>query len=368
MRRILIPVGGRSTDASGAATFDLGLEKTGDWRNVKVSLQTTGPAEWGLFSGGAPLTFGRGRRVTLGPELLEPQDQLQVQVSGGPVSQPILGAVSGLGGTMEEIVSGFNPAPNTIALDTSATRQKLFPVGVTPPTNLITPSFTVASGGTSGALHFQLPAGTVAVRFLVTALGLLFTYRLMVLGVQSVEQYYGDPAAPGSSLTVPVPTLPLTIPVEIDWDSQIIVQIDAPTQNINVFVSALFAPEPPGQAGAAQSVVAPSPATWQAPNLAPILINTTVLAGGNVVILAAVAGQQVRIFSCSIGIDAAVAGAILLQDTTGANYHGFETSGPLIPNPLVGLSAPLPVGVGVRLQNPLGANVTCRGSLVASQS
>jgi len=351
MRRILIPIGGKSTNSKGAATFDLGLEKTGDWRNIKVSLQIAGPAEWGLFSGGAPLTFGRGRRVTLGPELLEPQDQVQVQVTNGPASQPILGAVSGLGGTMEEIVGGFNPAPNTIALDAIPLQSEIGTI-------------TTTGTGLPTSQTFPVPAGTLGIQFITYNTPFALPATVSIVGDVTGDAYLFD--------NLPALAIGADMARWIPPDANAICSvIDAGTPAKVTFVALGFSPtfNVRNGGGVPLTVVASSsPPAWQAPNLAPILINTTVLAGGNVVILAAVAGQQVRIFSCSIGIDAAVAGAILLQDTTGANYHGFETSGPLIPNPLVGLSAPLPVGVGVRLQNPLGANVTCRGSLVASQS
>lgn len=145
-------------------------------------------------------------------------------------------------------------------------RQKLWPDGVTPVTQS-QPSFTVAAGATSPTLTFTLPPGTVQIRVLATAGGLLFQYALLVLGHQTVEQYWGQPTAPGAPATVPTSTLPFTIAVERDWDTQVdLIAVGDPAQATTYYVSALFGVESPGQAGAAQSVIIPTPAAWQYPN------------------------------------------------------------------------------------------------------
>lgn len=368
MRPILIPIAAK-TDANGAATINVGLERTGDWRSVKIALGTTGPAEWAAVQSGVPVTYGRGRRVTLGPELLQPDDTLQVVITGGPVLAQITGSVSGIGGSMQEVIDGFKPAPNTIALDTSQPRLKLFPDGTTPPTSATTASFTVAGSSTSATQRFTLPAGTVAIRLLASASGLLFTYSLLVVGNQSGEQYFGSPTSPGSVTPVPTPTLPFTIPVEIDWDTGLsIVVTNTSTNPISFFVSALFAPEAPGQAGSAQSVTMPSPESWQAPNRVPVIINNNIAAGANAVIIAAATGVTLRIFAVSVGIDAvAAANALLLQDTAGSNYHVFQT-GAIIMNPFWGYAVQWPPGLGLRISNPGAAGVLVRGSVVYSVS
>lgn len=133
-------------------------------------------------------------------------------------------------------------------------RQKLYPDGVAIPVITNTPSFTVGAGATV-TKTFTLPAGTVEIRILATASGLLFAYSLLVSGRQTVEQYFGDPNAPGTAVAVPVPTLPFTIPVELDWDTQVdLTVVGDPVRVVSLFVSALTAAEAPGQAGAASSV------------------------------------------------------------------------------------------------------------------
>lgn len=169
-------------------------------------------------------------------------------------------------------------------------RRKLYPDGVVVPSVASTPSFTVASGGLSGAKVFTLPPGTVSLRVMVTAGGLVFAYSLLALGSQTAEQYYGDPAAPGSSVVVPTPTLPFTIPIENDWDTQIELHVEQPTQNVNVFVSALFAPEQPGQAGAAQSVTQVTPQAWQTPNAGNGGGTGLIAAAGNLTLVPAPGG------------------------------------------------------------------------------
>jgi hypothetical protein len=150
MRPIFIPLAG-ATDASGNATINVPLERTGDWRNVKLALGTIGPAEWAILKTGTALTYGRGRRVTLGPELLEPQDTISVSVTGGPVNAAISGSVSGVGGSMGEVMATFTPAPNTIALDSLVQTRTI-------------DAFTQAPNVVTTSRQYPLPAGLQNVR------------------------------------------------------------------------------------------------------------------------------------------------------------------------------------------------------------
>jgi hypothetical protein len=108
-----------------------------------------------------------------------------------------------------------------------------------------------------------------------------------------------------------------------------------------------------------------TPAPWQAPNLAPVVINTVLGAGSDQALIAAAAGKTVYLFACTIGLDAAGQG-ITIQDTASTVYHSFEGV-TTTPSPFLGFGAPLPVGLGAKLHNGGGAGVTVRGSLVASQ-
>src|SRR5262249_40083176 len=97
-------------------------------------------------------TFGRGARVDLGPIVLQPRDQLtilvQSAVSGAAVSGKFLGSTAA---TVQEIMDHWNPAPNTIALDTAS------------PTILL--GSVVDPNGAGTSTIFQLPPGTQAVGF-----------------------------------------------------------------------------------------------------------------------------------------------------------------------------------------------------------
>lgn len=141
-------------------------------------------------------------------------------------------------------------------------RQALYPIGsgaLAPPT----PSFNVGAGATLSP-QFALPRGTIALRVLANAGGLIFTYQLFVSGHQSVEQYFGDPNAPGSPITVPSPTAPFTIPIDNEWDTQADFSvIGDPSHTVHFFVSALFQYEAPGQVQAAQAVSLRQQPDWQ---------------------------------------------------------------------------------------------------------
>jgi hypothetical protein len=254
MRPLRIDVTG-TTDKAGNASIPVKLPVNGEWHDVKFALSTSGPAEWALLVSGTAITYGRGRRVTLGPELIQDGEQVTITVTGGPVLSPIIGSATGRSGDPDTITAQWGPQPNTIALDSAIPRQKLYPDGVPIPPLASTPSLTILSGG-NATVRFTLPAGTVLLRILANASGIFFGYSLLVTGHQSGEQYFGDPNSPGTPLRVFTPTLPLTIPIEFDWDQQLDLTIlyDAAAASGKFFMSALFAPEPPGQAGNSQAV------------------------------------------------------------------------------------------------------------------
>lgn len=356
-------------DASGNVSIPIKLPATGEWHELKIALSTSGPAEWAILVSGTAITYGRGRRVTLGPELIQDGETVTVTVTGGPPRQPIIGAVTGKSGTPEEMLASYGPQPNTIALDAAIPRQKLFPDGTAIPPSPLTPSYTVGNGATVSNT-FTLPAGTVAVRVLVNASGLAFSYSLLVLGHQTVEQYWGSPSAPGSVQAVPTPTLPFTIPIENDWDSQLDFTLtNTSTATLRVFVSALFAPEAPGQAGAAQSVTEPTPANWQAPDQLPVAVNATLAAGAAQTLVAALTGATVRLFDFNFSYDAVVANAFLaLQDTSGTNY-GIYSVLTVSPFSFRFSGARLFPSLGVQVKNIGAAGpFTVRGHLTVSQS
>lgn len=355
----------KTLDANGAGIIPVKLPVTGSWVNAKLSLTAPASAEWAVVVSGTPVTYGRGRRVTLGPEVIQDGETVSVQITGGPPGGQVTGSLNGKAGTPEEVLADYAPQPNTIALDTTSPRQALTPQTVA--TTKTPPSFQVASGGLSGAKIFTISPGTIAMRIMVTANGLLFGYRLLVLGRESGVQYFGAESAPGSVAVVPSPTLPITVPVDTEWDQHIEIHVENPTQNVDVYVSALNDVEAPGQAGAAQSVIIPTPAPWQAPRACAV-VGAAIAGGANLVVVAAVASQTVYVFPFQPSIDAAVAtGALAAEDTSGVAFYQFNM-GSIIMNAFLGAGVPMTAGLGVRLHNLTGGPVTIRGGIPYTQA
>jgi hypothetical protein len=197
-------------------------------------------------------------------------------------------------------------------------REQLWPIGS--PATPGTPSMVV-TGGTSPTNRFTIPNGTVSLRLLVSANGTVFSYNLLVVGHQTVTQYFGSITAPGSVAPVASPTLPLTLSIEYDDDSQIDIIVN-PSVNVNVWVNALFAPESPGQSGDSQSVIIPAPSAWQTPNNDWMLGSGGIGAGATLNLIPAVAGQTVYLWEQTFHLGAGAAGSFgQLQDTFGTGLR-----------------------------------------------
>jgi len=352
MRRILIPIGGKSTDANGNATFDLGLERTGDWRNVKVAASLSGAAEWALVSGGSALTFGRGRRVTLGPELLEPFDTLTLQVAGGPPNQPITGTVSGMAGDQDEISGTFTPAPNTIALDTAPTGVPILPLAGT----------SLTSGNFVNCQ--PLPIGTTYVRVWM-APSTPATVQLIGLANPSVfgglnRIYYQEnaPTSTGFYRDVEVdPELELTLRFNNNGAGTINgLVITAHTDPVppDVFNSQPAIPVNVQPAsGADFPVHNTTAAPWQAAASNAGVAATSVNAGASLTLIAAVAGKTVYLHGYSFSQDGANAAAQWqLQDSGGgtiATFFDVAARHVFASGDFRGF--PLAAGLGVRITN-----------------
>jgi hypothetical protein len=136
-----------TTDINGNASIVVKLPSTGEWHDLKISASTTGPAEWAILVSGTAITYGRGRRVTLGPELVQDGETVTLSITGGPISAPIMGSVTGKSGSPEEILATYSPQPNTIALDQSSIQQVLGVVTApVPPGSNVGQDFAVPSG------------------------------------------------------------------------------------------------------------------------------------------------------------------------------------------------------------------------------
>jgi hypothetical protein len=334
-----VPVGGKSTDANGNATFDLGLERTGEWRDVKVSASLPAPAEWALFTGGSPLTFGRGRRVTLGPELLEPFDTLQLAVTGGPPSQPIVGAVTGKAGSMEEIVSAYAPAPNTIALDTSGFL-------------LLTDSIDTAGG--SGFKNYPMLPGAQTVMVTINRSNGTRSVNPTQLNVECQPSDFFPIQAGGAVLNLNPRQLGLVNPEDtkftVLWTmagaNPLNVLLDVAVFSTNLLAPQNVAFQFDSSANLRVTMDIANPAAWQS---ATAFASTTAAAVGTTTLVGAVAGQTIRVFGWSLASDGVAAGGVrthIMQHGAASVIAWFSAS-PV--GAVAGSAGPVPLAVGTAL-------------------
>lgn len=345
MRNVRVDITG-TTDANGNAKIKIPLDNTGEYQNLKFAVGFTGAgtAEWAVLASGTQLTFGRGRRVTLGPEFITPQDvsSLIISVTGGPPSAAVLGSASGSAGTFYEMLSTWVPAPNTIALDSAAPIIRLGDVRATANQTL--------------SKSFPLPPGALAIGFLVDSFGAVASPTLVqVSGDQTLFNYLVDfnPTGIHGAMLAGVDTsvtLQVTAGVSTAAHVFLIVWTSQAAVALNPFIEN-------------------SPLPWQAPNQLPLAINANLAASGTATLVAANPSATIRLFDCALGIDTAVAtGAVQLEDTSGAVIHLFNVSVNIC-NPFRGRGVALTTGVGVVIRNLMGANpAVMRGSLVYSQN
>lgn len=319
------------------------------WASVSVIAQTSGFAQWTAIVGGQAKKFDRGPRADM-PIIVRPSQTVIIQVSGAQPLSQVTGTITGIGGDIfAEIAPFASLAANIVAVDTATPRLAMQPQTIA--TTITPPSFAVASGGLSGPQVFTISPGCIALRISATAGGLNFTYDLLVLGSQSAVQYFGSLTAPGHSDVVPNPTLPITIPVNQDWDKQVEILVEHPTQNVNIYVSELFDVEAPGQAGASQSVSMPSPAPWQAPNAGKVYVEVST-GVFPVVVVPATSGLTIFVHNWELETDGAAAPRFtVLYDTVNGNPTGRFAKLTTASGQVVGTGGggALPTGAGVSL-------------------
>lgn len=368
MRPIFIPVVG-TTDATGAATLQIPLERTGDWRNVKFVLQTSGSAEWAVLKTGSPINFGRGRRVTLGPELLEPQDTVTVSVSGGPPSAAITGSVSGKGGAASEIIGDFVPAPNTIALDVSS------------PLELLGTITTVGNGDTVSA-SFPIRPGTqgIAYIFYSGASGFNAPLQIQAGGDQThqLNLFAGGAGLPapnsaGSGRWYPVDknaNCSVTSNTGSVGTTKAQVAFFAltydPTSIINDTLSSqsIFG-DGAGNLQVTQEFATPAP--WQAAITSAVVDGSTVANGATLTLVAALVGEFVYVHDVDLKLNAA--GNFVIDRSDGSRVAAGQA-------PSAGLpaiawdgrgGAGLVAGLSLRINNNSGASITVLGTVGYAQ-
>jgi hypothetical protein len=364
MRPVLIPVTG-TTDASGNATLILPLERTGEWRNIKIALGTTGAPEWAVLRSGAPVTYGRGRRVTLGPELCEPFDVLTVSVTGAAALAPITGTVSGVSGSGPEVLPTYVPAPNTIALDTSS-----------PSLTLVTQKTLAHAVQTS--VDVQLTPGFHALGFLTTA-PLNIASVVSITGDQTGASYFEGSSIFMSGFTVvpivaPNPLLDTTVTVKVLNNS--------PSTDYTLWVFGLLDVEAmqtlnSGLPGTDLLVQNDIPAAWQTPNVAPLSVERSTT--GTTPVRAGVAGQTIRVFGWQLQADAGAVApsgqtvAVLEDDSLGSpnGRIGMIAASGAAVGMISGYHAgvPLTIGAGLRLNvSSIGSGVAVRALVGIHQS
>jgi hypothetical protein len=251
--------------SDGTATITISNSWPGKFSLVMVSLvhlvngKLAGNPAAQLVIGAAPLASAVGPHLDLGPRPAGPNEKIEVRIAGGTAGATLIGTLHGsVADSEDELLraSAYSPQPNAVAIQATAPRQKLFPDGTSPlPTDPTTPSFTVGAFATV-AKRFTLPPGTVQLRIAANA-GPVdpIVWELEVVGVQSGQPYCGDPIFPDTTLLVAIPTTPITVPVDVEFDSQVDVTIIQDTGlTLKVDVAALFSPEAPGQFSGGQLV------------------------------------------------------------------------------------------------------------------
>ena len=359
------------TDATGAATIQVKAPAS-MYAVLTVIASAPGNPNWTVQAAGQLLTFGNGPQVNLGPLLTTPGENLQIVITGATPNSQASGTLAGNQYlTAEQAADNYQPMSNAISLNTFQGRQRLYPDG-SPPATPNAPSFTVAPNTITSTLTFTLPAGTVSLRILAQSGGVVFRYFLLITGHVTLEQYWGSPTAPGSVQAVPSPTLPFTIPIENDWDSKVDIVCQTPSTNgatVSVFVSALFAPEFPGQAGAAQSVSLLDPQAWQAPDTAAVFNGANVNAGATFVMIAAPpATQRIRLHWVYLtsNAGAAAANSWLLDDGLGNRLSANSNSAQQDNNPMFNMDFkgfPVSAGNSVRATNQNAGALALYGSV-----
>lgn len=186
MRPLRLDITG-NTDANGNASIPVKFAQTGEWHDAKFSLSLPAPAEWAILISGRPATYGRGRRVTLGPELIMDGERVTVSVAGALPNAAIDGTAMGKSGSPDEIMASYTPAPNTIALDSLATIREI-------------DRFTQAPNNVTTNKLYVLPVGTQSVRLEVNENGQTVSFtNLKIVGATTGDVYVFPSSASGTT-------------------------------------------------------------------------------------------------------------------------------------------------------------------------
>jgi hypothetical protein len=342
-----------------------------------VAGQAQGNPIWSLLKNGAFLMPGTGPQVGLGPIYVKAKETLTIKLTGGLPATQVNGTIWG---NQSEAANGSDLPPLTPqAVGSQQSFQQ---------STLLRPAYSLAANMVDSR-NVNITPGMQVITLYLTAINVLShvnTCTLTLTGVSTGFQYFTGNI---TIQTLAGGSLVERVLVDFAMDSQFTVKISTGAGNLDpITVYVLGGPNPvdqvtaniqdslgfninttPGRDNVNDLEVTMSnafAAPWQAPNLAPVLINATIGIGADLALIAAVGGKAVYLFGCAIGMDVAGQG-LSIQDTASTVYHSFEGI-TTTPNPFLGFGTPLPLGLGAKLHNGGAAALTVRGSLVASQA
>ena len=366
-----------TTDASGNLTISR-IPSPAYWCSLKVIAQVAGNAIWIVQVNGRAVDFGRGARTNLGPVLVQPRDQLTIQVLEGqqlsPVQIKLLGIIAP---TVGELLLNLSQVPNTIALDVAAPQQLIGSVSGT-------------ANQVVGPINFPVPPGTQSIGYLVHSDSGNDTPRnIQILGHQSNNAYASGVVASnqGGAQWYPFAVTDLSVDVTLSTN------LASPSQ-VDILASPLVAALDVEQAfgtvlktvitdagGTPLTVDSPAvgvsllgvsladanPPPWLAAQ-SVVEIRANVANGANLSLITGTAGLRVWLHDFFISTDTAVTALEWQEDAGGTAFGAMRSSvaGALAWGSFKG--APRTTGQGIRLNNFSGGAVTLFGHLTYTKA
>lgn len=370
MRPLHLDITG-TTDSSGNASIPVKLPQTGEWHDVKFSLSLPAPAEWAILVSGRPATYGRGRRVTLGPELIQDGETVTVNVSGGPPNAAIDGAARGKSGDAGAILAGFTPQPNTIALDTSA-QQVLLGSLTTPGDGAQHTKIIPMQPNTQGVGYFVRSGAAVLVSMLGTTTNFLYFSLSPVTWGKFNAFPFGDPLDTQVQVAVTDNGSPATVDF-ISWSYDPVVwtrqepntfqqvQINDLNQNIIGSDGGTVAASL-GQSMLV-SMIKATPAPWQS-GVTSVTMSANFVGGTPQQQVAGVAGELVYVHDVFIVANAAC-NVTVRSDTTHKNIAQGSANAAGVALDWDGHGRQAPVGEGIEVLT--SANAGLNGTIGFTQ-
>lgn len=311
-----------TTDINGNLTVSKVI-MTGEWASLKAIAMGSGFPTWELDLNGAPVELGHGPNSPMVLPLLAPGEVVTVVVKGATSNSKVrvhlVGYASDVG--IAELPIPAMAGTTALALQAGAPRIQL----PGSPLPVITP-------GSQQAQTFTLPLDTVALRILLGGGGSFTTSLFQVIGQTTQINYALSLSVGGGIPTFTGSSGVITIPVDPEVDSRVQVVITnsgGSINNITAWVSAILSTEATeiftnpalpifaditDRAGRLLGHITQD--LWMAPTKA-VDVNLAALgAGGSSTVLAGVAGQTIRLFAVTLGLDLETA-TVTVEDTAG---------------------------------------------------